>query len=112
MIKDNTLFLTHILDSIEAIEDFVKDIHSKEEFTVSRKTKDAVLRNFEIIGEAANNLDEEFITSHPEISWAEIVAMRNMIIHEYFGVDMNLVWDTIIEDLPPFKVQIKVLLKQ
>jgi len=88
----------------------VKDTPTKEVFIASRKTRDAVLHNFSIIGEAANNLNGDFIKSHPSIAWDKTIAMRNIIIHEYFGVDLNLVWDTIIEDLPAFKAQIKSLI--
>lgn len=111
MKKDNAIFLYHILDSIKAIQEFTSDIHSKEKLVASRKTKDAVLRNFEIIGEAVNKLDSDFIKSHPEIEWEKIISMRNIIIHEYFGVDMDLVWDTIQKDLPNFKKQIENLLE-
>ncbi len=112
MKKDNTIFLAHILDSIEAIEQFVVDIDSLKDFSVSRKTLDAVLRNFTIIGEAVRNLDNEYMENHPVVEWDKIIAMRNIIVHEYFGIDMGLVWDTIKEDLPTLKKQIEKLLAE
>lgn len=110
MKKDNTIFLAHILDSIEAIESFMEGIDSKEILSSSRKTKDAVLHNFAIIGEAVGNLEDEYIKNNADVEWDKIIAMRNIIIHEYFGIDMNLVWDTIKGDLPVLKKQIKMLL--
>lgn len=112
MKKNNTLFLTHILDSIRAIENFVQDTPTKELFISSRKTSDAVLRNFGVIGEAANNMEDAYIEQHPSVAWDKTIAMRNIVIHEYFGVDLNLVWDTIVEDPPSFKAQIEALLNE
>ena len=75
-----------------------------------KKTKDAVLRNFEVIGEAAKSLDEEFINDNDSVEWDKIIGMRNFIIHEYFGVDLEIVWETIKKDLPSFKSEIEKLL--
>ena len=75
-----------------------------------KKTKDAVLRNFEVIGEAAKSLDEDFINDNDSVEWDKIIGMRNFIIHEYFGVDLEIVWETIKKDLPSFKSEIEKLL--
>lgn len=112
MKKDNSLFLNHILGAIEDIEEFIKDTVSVEDFVTDKKTHGAILRSFQIIGEAANNLDEDFIESNPDIEWEKVIGMRNFIIHEYFGVDLNIVWDTIKEDLPTFKENIKKLIEK
>jgi uncharacterized protein with HEPN domain len=112
MKKDNTLLLNHILSAIKDIEEYMKNTSSAEDFTIDKKTHDAVLRNFQIIGEAANNLDENFIESNPEVEWEKVIGMRNFIIHEYFGVDLNIVWDTIKEDLPTFKENVIKLLQK
>ncbi|KKP65304.1 MAG: hypothetical protein UR68_C0049G0001 [Candidatus Roizmanbacteria bacterium GW2011_GWA2_35_19] len=111
MKKDNSLFLNHILQAIEDIEDYIKDTSSQEDFTTDKKTHNAVLRSFQVIGEAANNLDEDFLNIQTDIEWEKVIGMRNFIIHEYFGVDLKIVWDTIKEDLPSFKENIKKLLK-
>lgn len=84
MKKSNRVFLEHILEAVENIEDYVKNISSPDEFILDKKTRDAVLRNFQIIGEAARNLDKKFIKSQSEIEWQKVVGMRNFIIHEYF----------------------------
>jgi len=112
MKKDNKIFLEHILEAINNIEDYVKDIVSQEEFASNKIVGDAVLRNFQIIGEAANNLDENFIKNSSEVGWEKVIGMRNFIIHEYFGVDLKIVWDTITEDISSFKKLIEDLLKK
>jgi uncharacterized protein with HEPN domain len=73
---------------------------SFEDFTADQKTVDAVARNFEIIGEAASRLPEEFKSKHPEINWIRITGLRNRIIHEYFGVDYSLVWKIKLDYIP------------
>ncbi len=110
MKKDNLLYLRHILEAINNIEEFVKDVVDLSNFIKDKKTKDAVLRNLEVIGEAAKNLDEEFINNNTSVEWNKIIGMRNFIIHEYFGVDLGIVWETIKKDLPLFKVEIEKLL--
>lgn len=110
MKKNNTIYLKHILEAINNIENYIENILTVDAFTQSKITKDAVLRNFEIIGEATNNLENEFITQHPQIEWDKIISMRNFIIHEYFGVDLELVWETIKKDLPILKKEIEKLL--
>ena len=112
MKKDNSLLLSHILEAVKDIEDYIKDTSSVEDFIFDKKTHDAVLRSFQVIGEAANNLDESFIESNPNVEWEKVIGMRNFIIHEYFGVDLNIVWDTIKEDLPTFKNNIERLLQR
>lgn len=111
MKKNNKIFLIHILEAIKNIEDFVKDIATEDEFTSNRLVRDAVLRNFQVIGEAVKRLDEDFIKNNTEVEWEKVIGMRNFIIHEYFGVDLKIVWETIKKDLPKFKTNIKKLLK-
>lgn len=110
MKKDNRIFLIHILDAIKNIEEYVKDIKIAEEFANNKIVRDAVLRNFEIIGEAAKQLDEEYVKEHAQINWTKVIGMRNFLIHEYFGVDLGIVWETIKKDLPSFKKGIKDLI--
>jgi len=112
MKKNNLLFLNHILEAIKDIEDYIKDTSSLKDFITDKKTHDAVLRSFQVIGEAANNLDEEFINSQADIEWVKVIGMRNFIIHEYFGVDLKIVWVTIKDDLPTFRENIKKLLQK
>lgn len=109
MKKDDTVYLRHILDAIEMIEGYVGG-YSENEFLTHAMVKDAVVREMEIIGEAAKNISEEYKGNHPEIPWGQMVGIRNKIIHEYFNVNFPIVWDTIQGDLPPLKDEIKKLL--
>ncbi len=100
--KDDSLFIRHILESIDAIEEFSKNI-SKEELILNRMKQSAIVREIEIIGEAAKNISEVFKSQHKEIPWKEIVGTRDKMIHHYFGVDMNVVWYIIKIDLPDLR---------
>jgi uncharacterized protein with HEPN domain len=93
--RNNILLLDDMLQSAEKIKRYTEN-HNFGSFLSDDKTIDAVVRNFEIIGEAANRIDDDFKTSNPQIEWNRIVGFRNRIIHEYFGVDYEIVW-TIVE---------------
>ena len=103
------LFLNDIIEALEKIETYIKDM-SYEEFIKDDKTKDAVLRNLEVIGEAAKNLSIIVKEKYPAVKWKAIMGMRDKIIHEYFGVSFSIVWETIQNDLPPFKYEVKRIL--
>ena len=92
------LYLTDILESGRAINEFVKDM-SFEAFSNDRKTSSAVIREFEIIGEAVGKLPDEIKQLYPHIEWQDIKDFRNLLIHEYFGVDHEIVWKIIQNDL-------------
>lgn len=102
MTKDPLVFIEDILDSIDAINTYVENIQ-KSEFMISAMIQDAVIRRLEIIGEAANRLPDRFTTEHCDIPWAQIIGMRNLLIHDYGRVNLELVWDTIQIDLPGLK---------
>ena len=110
MIKDPQIFLLHILESVEWIE---KDVASMsfEKFTENVPMQDAVVRRLEIIGEAIRNLPADFKKLHPEVPWQDIADTRNKLIHEYFGVDLKLIWTIAHQDLPPLKAQVKKMLE-
>lgn len=78
-----------------------------ESFSTNEWTIDAVLRNFTVIGEAARYIPDDIISAHPEIPWNDIRDMRNIIVHEYFGVDTSIVWKTITDDLPQLIQQLE-----
>ena len=95
-------YLGHIVEAIERIHRYVEDM-SEIDFLDDEKTQDAVVRNFEIIGEAAHNIElyhQAFAAAHPEVPWAIMYTMRNRVVHGYFKVDFELVWKTIHEDFP------------
>ena len=99
MSRDGRVYLADILDAIVAIEKFVAGM-TFEDFSGDRKTLDAVVRNLEVIGEAAGKLDDNERSAMPEIEWRKIIAMRNILVHEYFGVSKPIVWDVVKNRLP------------
>lgn len=100
------LYLKDILDSIDKIEEYTKDL-SFEEFSHNEMVIDAVTRNFEIIGEASKNLPSKIKALGSDIPWNEMAGMRDKVIHEYFGVDLDIVWKTIKHRLPELKTALK-----
>lgn len=93
MKKDPQIYLAHIRDAIGAIRDYTKD--GKDTFLRDRKTQDAVIRNFEIIGEAVKSLPAELTVKHESVPWKSIAGMRDQLIHHYFGVNLELIWGVI-----------------
>jgi len=97
--RDFNLYLADILDSSVAILEFVRGL-SYEEFCNDRKTCSAVIREFEVIGEAVGKLPDELKLRRSDVEWQDIKDFRNLLIHEYFGVDLEIVWKIIREELP------------
>lgn len=100
------LLIEDIADAIERIERFTKDFEY-EIFLKDEKTTDAVVRNLEIIGEAASRLPNEFREKYSAIEWEGIVGLRHRIVHDYFGIDLEIIWQIIKNDLPIFKNRIQ-----
>jgi uncharacterized protein with HEPN domain len=109
MVKDDRIFISHILESIKLIEQYTKKV-SWEKFSYAWSIVDAVARRIEIIGEAANKISDEFKDKHRDIPWLDIIGMRNFLIHQYFDIDEKEVWRTVKEDLPILKKKLKKLL--
>lgn len=109
-IKQPDIFLHDILDSIELIERRMKHV-THERFIHDVDLQDMVIRRLEIIGEAVRYLPKEFRGKHANIDWQSPAETRSALIHGYAYVDFTIVWDTITNDLPPFKEQIKKLLE-
>ncbi len=109
MNKDYKVYLGDIIDAIAKIESFIVGM-SPDTFKGDAKTQDAVIRNFEIIGEAVKRLPDEFKNRHPDISWRAASAMRDFLIHDYPDVIPDVIWKTATDDLPKFKGQITALL--
>ena len=97
--RDFNLYLMDILDSGNAITEYVNGM-SFDEFCKNRKTYSAVIREFEIIGEAIGRLPDELKQRRSDVEWQDIKDFRNLLIHEYFGVDLEIVWKIIQDDLP------------
>lgn len=98
-----------ILEAIGKIDRYLSSM-GKAEFLADTKTVDAVIRNLEIIGEATNRLPKSVTGHYRDVPWAQIVGLRNRVIHDYFGVDLELVWTIIKDDLPPFRDSIRKIL--
>ncbi|MEK6878657.1 MAG: DUF86 domain-containing protein, partial [Nanoarchaeota archaeon] len=106
MKKDDDVFIGHILESIDSIEDFVKGITEKD-LVSDRLRRSAIVREIEIIGEAAKNISNEFKTKQENIPWKEIIGARDKLIHHYFGVDLSIVWNIIKVFLPDLKKKLE-----
>jgi len=102
-------YLNDILESIEDIKEFTKEM-SFEDFSKDRKTIKAVVRSLEVIGEVVNRIPQNIQEMYPETPWKEIISMRNKLIHEYFGVDIDIVWQTKDEDLIPLEKTVKQMI--
>lgn len=96
--KDNSVFLRHILDSIRKIKHYLDGI-TFEEFVADEMRVGATVREMEIIGEAASKLTDDFREAHAEVQWQKMISMRNFLIHQYFGVSEKVVWGTYKNDL-------------
>jgi uncharacterized protein with HEPN domain len=107
--KGDRVRLLHILDAIEEIEDYTRDLDF-EGFYRASMPRFASIKQLEIIGEAANHISNEIIEKYPDVEWRKIIALRNILIHEYFGVDAKIVWDIIKEDLPSLKLSVEIIL--
>jgi uncharacterized protein with HEPN domain len=110
MRRNNDLtYLGDILDAIQRIESYTTQV-SKQGFIENFMMQDAVMLQIEIIGEAANSISEAFQEKHDEIPWAQMRALRNRIVHDYRGINLNVIWDTVQNDLPALKRQAQDIL--
>ena len=109
--RDYILFLEDILNSIEKLEKYTKNLDFKA-FSENEMVIDAVVRNLEIIGEAVTNVSPDVQKKYPEVEWKEAKGFRNILIHDYFGIDLESVWDTINDDIPLLKKHIAKVLKE
>jgi uncharacterized protein with HEPN domain len=108
-------YLAHIVEAIERATSYVQPLPDRAAFEQNPQVQDAVVRNIEIIGEAANQINRmapEYIAQHPALPWDDMRDMRNIVIHAYFDVDLEIVWQTVHEDLPKLKQQIDHLLTE
>ena len=107
--KEDKVYLEHIQDCIKQIMDYTHE--GKSDFMLDRKTQDAVVRNLEIIGEAVKNISPELKTLYPQLPWQNMAGMRDKLIHEYFGVNLELVWGVVENNLLTVDATISHILK-
>lgn len=105
--KDERLYVIHILECIERVERYTSE--GKDSFFADTKTQDAVLRNLQTLAESTQMFSEATIERHPDVDWRAIAGFRNVLVHEYLGIDLNRVWDIVERDLPALKSQMEVL---
>lgn len=105
------VYLDDILEAIAKIESYTSGMNF-DSFSANDLVIDAVIRNIEVIGEAANKLSEEIKEQHSQVPWQQIIGTRNKVAHEYFGVDLQIIWHTLQEELPDFQTQIKEIHSQ
>ncbi len=108
--KNELLYIEHILISIIKIEQYT--ISGQNEFMNLPIIQDAVIRNLEIIGEATKKITGGFRQKNPQIPWKQMAAMRDVLIHDYMGVDLNLLWNVVAVDLPPLKDALRQMIRQ
>ena len=112
MTKHESLpYLEHITDAIKDIESFTKGL-TKSQFLKNKLRQSAVIRQLEIIGEASKKLPENFREKYTEVEWKKIAGTRDKIIHHYFGIDLNTVWDIVKKDLPDLTEKVKAILEE
>lgn len=106
--KDDTVYLRHILECIRRIESHVAG--GKDAFLASDLLQDATLRNLQTLSEATQRLSEATKAAQPQIPWQEIGAFRNVLVHNYLGIDLEIVWTVIHRDIPPLKQAVQTIL--
>lgn len=103
--KDDQVYLKHILEAITWIEEYIKNV-SREEYLDNHLIQDGVIRQVGIIGEATKHLSTEFKENYGNVSWKDIAGMRDKLIHDYLGVDLEAVWETATRDIPALKATV------
>lgn len=107
--RDNRLYLSNIKECIERIESYTSE--GREAFMQTPMIQDAVIRNFEIIGEATKRLSAELRISYPKIQWQQIAGFRDVLIHDYLKVNLNLIWGVVEKNLPELKATVEEILQ-
>jgi uncharacterized protein with HEPN domain len=108
--RDYLLFIEDILEAIRKIESYAGDL-TFDEFSKNSMALDAIIRNFEVIGEASKNVPKRIRDKYPDVEWKEATGFRNVLIHNYFGIDVEAVWDTLHNNIPLLKKHVEEVFK-
>jgi uncharacterized protein with HEPN domain len=106
--RDADLLVEDMRAAINRVERYTEGLN-RETFLQDEKTIDAVVRNLEVLGEASRQMPEEFINQHLEVPWKLIAGLRNRIVHDYFGLDLEIIWEVVSHDIPKLKIQFEDL---
>jgi len=109
--KDDRLYLIHLSESIEKIESYTEGLDFAS-FMQNTLVQDAVLRNLQVLAESTQRLSDDFKMRHPEIEWYKIAGLRNILVHDYLGIDLETVWAVVADKLPELKTVVQAALKQ
>ncbi len=111
MPRDSRIYLEDILEAIRKIASYTAHL-SKAAFLEDEKTLDAAVRNLEVIGEAVKKLPEDLRAQHPTLEWKKMAGLRDILIHEYFGLDAEIVWDIVTTKVPTLNQAVRAMLNQ
>jgi len=109
-LKDNRHYLEHVLECIVRVERYTAG--GKEAFVADTRTQDAVLRNLQVMAESTSRLSRDLKAKHPEVNWRTLVAFRNVMVHDYLGIDLTQIWDIVERDVPELKRQVEAILRE
>jgi uncharacterized protein with HEPN domain len=104
-VKDDRLYLGHILEAADRILLFGQD--GETHFRTDVRTQDAIIRNLQVLGEAVKKVSAETCDAHPEIPWKDIAGMRDRVVHDYFGISLDIVWDVVVNHIPPLRDKVR-----
>jgi len=108
--KDEKLYLIHMAECIQRIEEYTAE--GRRAFFNDRKTQDAVLRNLQTLAESSQRIPPAWKTSRPEVDWAGLSAFRNVVVHDYLGIDLEEIWEIVEKDLPALKSKVEELARE
>lgn len=107
MAKDNLVYIEHMIDCILRIDEYV---NNKESFYQSHLIQDAVVRNLQVLSESSQRLADSIKTTYPDVAWREISGFRNILVHDYLGLDLDMIWSVIEVELPKLHITLEIIL--